>query len=103
MYAILEARWKQYKQDFLRANRCTPEQFESAYIAFVESSPDAAAYRKFARKWHITIIPETSLPELTRLIFSVNVSAIKVMAKTYQESVDAIEKIIDVENKRTED
>lgn len=89
-----EAKWRKYKADFLKANRCTADEFEQAYIAFMESKPNTKAYRHFARKYSITIHPEPRLPEDLQVILSINISAMKVMAKTFEESTQAIEEII---------
>ena len=85
-----EYHWRKYKTDFLRANRCTEQEFRDAYLAFMESKPDAAAYRKFARKYRITIIPNPYIPADGQVLLSVNISAIKVMARTYAESIEAV-------------
>lgn len=89
-----EYRWRKYKADFLRANRCTADEFEQAYIAFMEGKPDTKAFRQFARKWQIAIHPEPRLPEHVQVLFSVNISAIKVMAKTFAESEAALADIL---------
>lgn len=89
-----EFNWRKYKSDFLRANHCTDDEFEAAYIAFIESKPDIKAYRQFARKYGITIIHDINVPERTRVVFSVNISAIKVMAKTFAESESAVYEIL---------
>lgn len=91
-----EAKWQKYKRDFLRANRCTEEEFERDYIAFQESKPDTEAYRRFARKYKITIHPEPRLPVDLQVLLSVNISAMKVMAKTYQESLSALTDIMTI-------
>lgn len=89
-----EYRWRKYKEDFLRANRCTEQEFEDAYGAFMESKPNVAAYRKFARKYRITIHPDPNIPADGQVILSVNIAAIKVMARTYAESIAAVSAII---------
>lgn len=91
-----EANWRKYKSDFLLANHCTVDEFEAAYIAFMESKPNTKAYRQFARKYSITILPEPNLPEDVRVGLSVHISAIKVMAKTFAESIAAVEEILSV-------
>lgn len=88
-----EYRWRKYKTDFLRANRCTEQEFTAAYIAFMEGEPDVATYRKFARKYRITIHADPYIPADTQVILSVNISAIKVMAQTYEESIAAVREI----------
>jgi hypothetical protein len=88
-----EYRWRKYKTDFLRANRCTEAEFERIYIAFQESKPNAAAYRKFARKYHITIHRDPNIPADMQVVLSVNISVIKVLAQTYAESIAAVEDI----------
>lgn len=88
-----EYRWRKYKTDFLRANRCTEQEFINAYVTFMESKPDVAAFRKFARKYRITIHPDPNIPVDAQVIFSVNIAAIKVMAQTYEESIEAVRKI----------
>jgi hypothetical protein len=88
--AVREANWRKYKSDFLRANRCTEQEFHDAFVAFMESNPDTKAYRQFARKYHITIHPEPRLPEDLQVLLSVNISAMKVMAKTHLEAESAI-------------
>jgi hypothetical protein len=87
-------KWRQYKADFLKANRCTDDEFEQAYIIFMESDPDEKAYRQFARKWQIRIIPEPNLPSMLQCVLSVNVSAMKVMAKTHLEAENAIAELL---------
>lgn len=89
-----EAKWQQYKTDFLRANKCTVDEFERAYIEFQSAKPDVKAYRLFARRWQITIIHEPALPEDLRVRLCVDISAIKVMAKTHAESEQAVASII---------
>ncbi len=85
-----EYHWRKYKTDFLRANRCTDQEFTAAYLAFMDSKPDVAAYRKFARKYRITIISDPYIPADGQVILSVNIAAIKVMAQTYEESIEAV-------------
>lgn len=89
-----EYRWQIYKSEFLRANRCTDQEFHDAYVAFMEGLPSIADYRKFARRYHITIHPEPRLPVNMEVILSVNIAALKVMAQTYAESTAAIEDIL---------
>lgn len=89
-----ETNWNKYKADFLQANHCTVDEFEAAYIAFMDSKPNTKDYRQFARKYGITIVPEPSLPVDVRVGLSVNISAIKIMAKTYAESLAAIEEML---------
>ena len=91
---LSETAWRQYKSDFLRANHCTAQEFESAYVAFAENKPDLAAYQRFARKWKIRIIPEPRLPYQTQVVLSVNIAAIKVMAETETEARLAVEGIV---------
>ena len=86
--------WKQYKADFLRFNRCTDDEFEAAYIAFMQTKPNTKAYRHFARKWGIAIIPEPRLPVDFQITMSVTISAIKVMAKTFEECETAMRDIL---------
>lgn len=88
-----EYRWRKYKTDFLRANRCTEQEFVAAYIAFMEGKPNMAAYRKFARKYGITIHPDPYIDADTQVVLSVSISAIKVMAQTYAESIAAVNEI----------
>lgn len=94
MISNREYRWRKYKSDFLAANHCTAEEFEAAYITFIESKPNTKAYRHFARKYGITIHPEPNLPEDARALFSVNISAAKVMAKTFAESEAFIQELL---------
>ena len=92
-----EASWRKYKSDFLSINHCTADEFEADYIAFMENygkKPNTKAYRLFARKYGIMIVPEPSLPENVRLGLSVNISAMKVMAKTFAEAESAIEELL---------
>ena len=91
-----EFNWRKYKADFLRANRCTVQQFEAAYITFMEGKPDTAAYRKFARKYGITIFPDPNIPADGQALLCVNIAALKVLAETYEESRTAIENILNV-------
>ena len=90
-----EAKWRKYKADFLRVNRCTADEFEQAYIAFMESKPNDKAYRQFARRWNFTIHPEPRLPEHLQVVFSVNISAMKVMAETFEESESAFQELVE--------
>ena len=97
MQFISEAKWRKYKADFLSVNHCTDDEFEQAYIAFMEShkrKPSVKDYRQCARKYGITILPDPNLPEDARIIFSVSISAIKVMAKTFSESEAAIKELL---------
>lgn len=89
-----EANWCKYKSDFLRANRCTDREFEADYIAFMQGKPNAKAYRMFARKYGITVHRDPYIHQDAQVVLSVNISAIKVMAKTFQESEAAIEEIL---------
>lgn len=89
-------RWQKYKSDFLKANHCTAEEFEAAYIVFMESNPNMRAYRQFARKYRIAILPEPNLPEEVRVKLSVSISAIKVMAKTFEQSLSTVREILSV-------
>lgn len=86
--------WLKYKSEFLKANHCTVKQFEAAYIKFIKSNPNTADYRQFALKWGITIIHDPNIPERGQALFSVNISAMKIMAKTFEESEDAIRSIV---------
>ena len=94
MITSAEARWRKYKSDFLAANHCTADEFEAVYVAFMQSKPNAKAYRQFARKYGITIHPEPSLPEDLRVVLSVNISVMKVFAKTFAESEAAIQEVL---------
>lgn len=87
-------KWQQYKSDFLKANHCTAGEFEQAYIAFMETKPDTNAYREFARQYHIIIHPEPRLPEDMQVLLSVNISAIKVMARSYRESLAVMAELL---------
>lgn len=89
-----ENEWRKYKNDFLRSNRCTAEQFEREYVAFMKTRPTTSGYESFARKYQITIHPEPSLPRGLRTVLSVNIAAIKVMAKTHDEAEGAIRKLL---------
>ena len=91
-----EANWRKYKSDFLSANHCTDDEFEAAYIAFMENKPNTKAYRQFAREYGITIFPEPNIPKDVRAALSVNISAMKVMAKTSAEAEAAVEEILSV-------
>lgn len=94
MINFSEAKWRQYKADFCRANRCTDQQFHDAYVQFMEGKPDLAAYQRFARKWRIRIISDRNIPYQTQVVLCVNISAMKVMAKTEVEARAAIEEIL---------
>ena len=96
MRAFAESNWRKYKTDFLRANRCTDQQFHDAYVAFMKKKPDIAAYRKFASKYHITIHASPNVPAHVQVELSVNIAAIKVMAQSYAEAEVAIHEIIGV-------
>lgn len=89
-----ESNWRKYKSDFLRANRCTASQFEAAYIRFAEGNPDTQDYQRFARKYGITIISDPDIPETTRAVLAVTISAMKVMAKTFGEAETAVRRIL---------
>ena len=89
-----EAKWLKYKTDFLKANRCTVDEFERAYIAFQQRKPDEKAYRQFARKYHITIHPNPHIPKEIQAVLSVNIAAIKVMAESHYEAESAIAEIL---------
>lgn len=86
--------WRKYKEDFLRANHCTDQQFHDAYVAFMEGNPGIKDYQKFARRYHITIHASADIPADMQVVLSVNISAIKVMALTYEESLEAINEIL---------
>lgn len=90
-------RWKRYKSDFLRANRCTVQEFGENYVAFIGSqieNPDTKAYLKFADKYGISIIPDANIPYELQVVLSVNIAAVKVMADTYEESIAVINDIL---------
>ena len=89
-----ETNWNKYKADFLQENHCTVDEFEAAYIAFMDSKPNTKDYRHFARKWGIAIIPEPRLPVDFQITMSVTISAIKVMAKTFEECETAMRDIL---------
>jgi len=89
-----ESDWKRYKADFLRFNRCTADEFEASYIAFMQSKPNTKAYRHFARKYSIAIIPEPRLPYDLQVRLSVDISALKVIAKTFEECENAMRDIL---------
>jgi hypothetical protein len=74
-----------YKRDFLKANRVTVRQFQLKYIQFMESEPDEAAYRAFAKKWNINIYPGLG-DSKAEAILSVNIAAIKVLSETEIEA-----------------
>lgn len=98
-----ESNWQKYKSLFLSANHCTADEFEAAYVAFMLShgkKPNTKAYRQFARKYGITIEPDSNLPEDVRVGLSVSISAIKVMAKSAAEAEVAIEDILSVRKQR---
>lgn len=84
---------RQYQADFLRANKCTVDEFEREYIAFMETKPDTRAYRLFARKYQIRIIHHPTLPESIQVMLCVNIAAIKILAKDHIESERAIREI----------
>ena len=87
-------RWQRYKTEFLHANHCTEQEFHDAYVAFMQDGPDIIGYRKFAKKYHITIHPDPNISPNMQTVLSVNIAAIKVMARTYAESISAIKDII---------
>ncbi len=91
-------KWRHYKADFLKHNRCTVDEFEAAYIAFQQRKPTIADYQKFAKKWGITIHSDPGIPVDLQAVLSVNIAAIKVMAETYEESLAAIENILSIKN-----
>jgi hypothetical protein len=92
--AVREVNWRKYKSDFLRANRCTEQEFHDAFVEFMETEPDTKAFRQFARKYHITIHPEPRLPEHLQVVLSVNIAAVKVMAQSEREAYHAIADIV---------
>lgn len=94
--------WRKYKTDFLRVNRCTANEFEQAYIVFQAGNPSIDDYHKFAKKYGITIMPHDQLPAYLQVVLCVNISAIKVMAKTYEESLAALNDILDSIKPNTE-
>lgn len=98
-----EYRWRRYKADFLRHNRCTVDQFEADYVAFQERKPTIADYRKFARKYGITIHSDPYIPSDLQAVLCVNIAVIKVMAETYEESRTAVENILSSKKKETDD
>jgi hypothetical protein len=89
-----EAKWQQYRADFLSANACTADAFALDYIAFQLRQPDTRAYRLFARKYKIVIHHEPGLPEDLRVKLCVDIAAIKVMSATYADSVKAVGEIL---------
>lgn len=86
--------WRKYKADFLRHNRCTVDEFETDYIAFQERKPTINDYRQFASKYGISIIAAPNIPADIQVVLSVNISAMKVMAETYDESLAAVYDIL---------
>jgi len=88
------ARWQQYKTDFLRANHCTEQEFHDNYVAFMEGNPTPQNYREFADKYQIRIHPDPNIPSDMQAVLSVNIAAIKVMARSYAESLAAVKSII---------
>lgn len=91
-----DAKWRKYKSDFLSVNRCTDDEFEEVYIAFMATNPNTKAYRQFARKYGITILPDPYIPENVRVVLSVNIAAIKVMAMTSAEAETAVAEIVSI-------
>lgn len=90
-----ESKWRKYKSDFLRANRCTVDEFERDYIAFQEAKPNQKVYRQFARKYNITIHPDPNIPADLQVVLCVNTAAVKVMAQSEREAYHAIADIIE--------
>ena len=95
-----EFNWRKYKSDFLNHNHCTVDEFEADYIVFMATNPDTTAYRRFARKYGITIHTDPNIPIDGQVLLSVNIAAIKVMAETYEESIAAINDILNVQRKQ---
>ena len=83
-----------YKRDFLKANRVTQRQFELKYVAFMESEPDEAAYREFAKKWNINIYPGLGSPS-HEVVLSVQIAVLKVLAETELEAYESIKRILE--------
>lgn len=82
-----------YRAKFCRRNKCTPKQFETAFVKFMKTNPDEKRIREFARKWGITI--HSGLGDSkTEAILSVNIAAIKVMARNESEASAAIREIL---------
>lgn len=88
-------RLRQYQADFLRANKCTVDEFERDYIAFMAKKPDTKAYRLFARKYQIRIIHDPVLPEHLRVVICISTAVIKVLARDHIEANQAIKEMID--------
>lgn len=86
--------WRRYKAAFLKANHCTDVEFERAYVAFMQTKPSISDYWTFAQQYSIDIYPEPNLPEDVRIVLSVSISAIKVMSRTFEESLAAIKDIL---------
>lgn len=82
---------RQYQEDFLRANKCTADEFEQDYLAFMATKPDTRAYRLFARKYQIQIHHEPSLPEHLRLVLCISMAVIKVLSRDHIEAQREIE------------
>jgi hypothetical protein len=83
-----------YQRDFLRYNKLTQDQFERIYIAFMKTNPDEQAYRKFAAKHSIQIIEDAAIPVDMQVVLSVNISVMKVLAKTEAQAIGAINDIV---------
>lgn len=83
-----------YKKDFLKANQVTARQFQLKYIAFMESNPNEAAYREFAKKWNITIHPGLG-DSKSEAVFCVQIAALKVLAETELEAYESIKRILE--------
>lgn len=82
-----------YRQVFLKKNKCTADEFERAYVQFMDSNPTPANYRTFAERWGITIHPGMNDKD-TEAILSVNIAAIKVMAESEDEAYTVIRRIM---------
>lgn len=80
----------QYQRDFLRHNKLSQDQFERIYIAFMQTNPDEAAYRKFAGKYSIRIFEDAAIPPDMQVVLSVNIAVMKVLAKTEAQAIGAV-------------
>ncbi len=89
-----ETKWQRYKNDFLRVNKCTVDEFERDYIGFMETKPNTKAYRHFARKYSIIVHPDPRIPDDVQLVLCVNIAAIKVMAETHTQAENLVTEIL---------
>lgn len=88
-----DARLERYKRDFCKHNRCTVEQFVTAFSAFMKESeanpdgcPTVRQYRLFAQKWNIRVIQDGNIPYEIAVQMSVLIAGVKMAAPSAADS-----------------